>query len=106
MQTTLDAPSTERTNGAARQPSAAYRMVKHQAQRMSQSVTDGIEQRVHDARRAARKQMNRAEDTVDAAASSVRRHPFRSIAVAFAAGGAVTLLALATARLRRRFGRR
>lgn len=103
MHSTLDAPTR---NGTTRQPAAAYRMVKDQAQRLSQAVRTGAEQRVHDARRAARRQINRAEDSLDATASSVRRHPFGSMAVAFAAGGAITLLAVVAARLARRDGYR
>lgn len=90
-----------KSNGTVRQPTAAYRMAKGQARRLSRAVMDGAGQRVHDARRVARRQLNRAEDAVDATASSVRRHPFRSVAVAFAAGGVVTLLALGAARVRR-----
>lgn len=102
MPSTLEAlAGASKTNGTLRQPTAAYRMVKGQARRLSQAVMDGAEQRVHDARRVARKQLNRAEDAVDATASSVRRHPFRSVAVAFAAGGVITLIALAAARVRR-----
>lgn len=102
MPATLETPVGARHgNGSLRAPTAAYRMVKGQARRLSRSVMDSAEQRVHDARRLARRQLNRAEDAADATASSVRRHPFRSVAVAFAAGGVVTLIALVAARTRR-----
>lgn len=54
-------------------------------------VTDAFDDRVHDARRSALKARFLTEDAVDIATILLRRHPIRSVGMAFVAGAGLAL---------------
>lgn len=54
--------------------------------RRRDAIVDALDERVHDARRTARRARFLTEDVSDGTAILLRRHPFRSMAVAFVAG--------------------
>jgi ElaB/YqjD/DUF883 family membrane-anchored ribosome-binding protein len=71
----------------------AYNHLLRQARRTKATMTDVIDERLHAARRAARKRALEAQDAVDGVGILLRRRPFRSVGVAFAAGAAIGALA-------------
>jgi hypothetical protein len=69
------------------------RRVRRQINHGRDAVLDALDEGVHGARRVARRARFATEDVTDIAAVLLRRHPFRSAGVAFAAGAAIAIFA-------------
>ena len=95
MNATREAPA--RRAAAAFNKSIAYRLARSSADRLRDRVASEARARVHAVRRAARARAMALEDAADTARIAVRRHPWRSLGFAFAAGGAVGIIATAAA---------
>jgi hypothetical protein len=65
-------------------------------------IAEGVERRVHEAKRAARHGKFAIEDGIDDLKLRVRRRPAASLAIAFVAGGVAALTTRLLLRLRRR----
>lgn len=83
---------TTMTESAPR-PRTNGRRVRRQIGQRRNAVLDALNDGVHDAKRAARRARFATEDVTDVAAVLLRRHPFRSAGIAFAAGAAIALAA-------------
>lgn len=92
---------TERRENAHRTP-IAYRLARATVRDAGAAVADQAKQQLHAAQRAARKGVRRAEDAADDVALRVRRHPFRAVTMAFAAGSALGAMLVGLARGARR----
>ena len=66
--------------------------VGREASRLKEAVTDVVEETILDAKRAARRSYRAAEDIVDEAAHTVKRHPWRAVALAFGLGALIGLV--------------
>lgn len=71
----------------------AYRHLRQQALRTKDALSDALERQARAARRAARRGALAVQDRTDRAALLVRRAPFRSLGVAFAAGAVTGVVA-------------
>jgi ElaB/YqjD/DUF883 family membrane-anchored ribosome-binding protein len=63
-----------------------YRRLRRKASDTKDTIADALERQARAARRAARRAAFAAQDRRDRTAMLVRRAPFRSLGVAFAAG--------------------
>ncbi|HSE36768.1 MAG TPA: hypothetical protein VLG74_05640 [Blastocatellia bacterium] len=60
-----------------------------EASRLRGAVSEAVDESLVNARRAARRGYNSAEDLIDDAAHQIKRHPFRSVVCALAMGALV-----------------
>ena len=58
----------------------------HEASRLRGVVTDAVDDSLVNARRAARRGYNSAEDLIDETSHHIKRHPLRSVLCALAIG--------------------
>lgn len=84
--------ATSRARAVQARTSVAYRLARANADQLRSRLASEAKARAHALRRAARATRIKAEDAADATRLSVRRHPVRSLAIAFVAGSAMGLL--------------
>lgn len=84
--------ATSRARAAQARTSVAYRLARANADQLRARVASEARARAHALRRAARATRMNVEDAADATRLTVRRHPMRSVAIAFVAGSAIGLL--------------
>lgn len=84
-----------RANGAPAACASVGKNVQEAAQRLEKGVHDAraaVADKLDDARRLLKRSRHTAEDRLDEAAHAIKQHPFRSLAIGFAAGAVLGLL--------------
>ena len=75
----------------------AAKILRKNAETCVQDATDAISEKLEDGKIAAKRLIKRSryalEDGLEEAAHTIRQHPFRTLAVGFAAGAVVGFLA-------------
>lgn len=101
MKTAVEEPRAEKARSAwadacgtsvGEEIKAAAQRVEKGVNEVKTAVSEKLDDGVAAARRLLKRSRNTVEDGLEEAAHTIKRHPFRSLAIGFAAGAAVGLL--------------